>query len=167
MNTFHNNKHTFRFFLIFLIFIFGKNGIAQTMIIGKVYDAQIKIIVGADITLYRDGNLIQKRTTDINGNYSFKVDPGTYEIEFSEEGVLAETLIGVIAMEEQITKVNYRFINEGFGYCELVISRMRIQLAKREKMEKGQTFVEQTFLAKPNREINQMILMTPGVTFGN
>jgi len=38
MNIFYNNKHTFRISLVFLIFIFGENAIAQTSITGKISD---------------------------------------------------------------------------------------------------------------------------------
>ena len=139
---------------------------AQTMITGRVHDAKTKIIVGADIILYKGGNLIQKRTTDIKGNYSFKIDPGTYEMEFSGEGVFTELLTDVVVMEEQVTEVNYRFRNEGFGLCGFLVCQMRIQLTRREKIESGQAYVEDTFKGKPNRSINETIMMTPGVTFG-
>lgn len=162
----YNNKYTFRFLLFFLIFLFGKNGIGQTSIRGKVSDRETnEKIIGADITLLKDGDVIRNTTTDTNGNFSFKIDPGIYEMEFSKKGLPSEKLIEVIVMEGQTTEVNYQLFYERH-MCGLVI-RMRVQLAKTEKMEKGQSFVDKTFIAKPNREINQMILMTPGVTLSN
>lgn len=158
------DKYRIWVLIVCVIFLFGKNGFAQTMIIGKVHDAKTKIIVGAEITLYKNGSLIQKKIADINGNYSFKVDPGTYEMNFTGEGVFTEILTDVVVMEEQVTEVNYQFKNEGFGICGILVCQMRIQLARREKMESGQVYIEDTFKGRPNREINETIMMTPGVT---
>lgn len=163
MISFYNNTFTFRAFFVFLIILFGENGIAQTSITGKMTNEDTKVeLIGAEIFLYKNGNLIRNVKTDANGNYKLNVDPGIYEMDFSCIGFSTRKVIKIVAIEGQQTKLNLQLPNR--HVCGLV-TQMRIQLARREKMEKGQTYVENTFKGKPNREIKETIMMTPGITF--
>lgn len=164
MDCFKMNKYTFRVLIVFLIFLFGENGIAQTMVTGKISDEETDIkISGVDVALLKKGNFIRNTITDVNGNYSLIVDPGTYEMEFSKRGFPTERIIEIIVIEGQTTKLNIQLLYDRH-LCGLV-TQMRFPLIKSDKMEEGQVLLDKNIKANPIREIRKMVLMTPGVTF--
>ena len=162
MDFFKKYKYGFRILLVGLIFLFGKNGIAQTSITGKIINEETKEeLIGAEIILYKNGNLLRNTRTDSKGNYKLNIDPGTYEIDFFCRGFTSQRIVGIIGVEGQLTKLNLQLSNK--HGCDFV-TQMRTPLVKIEKMEKGQVFVDDTFFAKPNREINEIITITSGLS---
>ncbi|MFK7774473.1 MAG: carboxypeptidase-like regulatory domain-containing protein [Saprospiraceae bacterium] len=107
MIDFCNNTFTFRIFLVFLFFLFGKNGIAQTSITGKIINEETKEeLIDAEIILYKNGNLIRNTRTDSKGNYKLNIDPGSYVIDFFCRGFTTQRVVEVLGIEGQQTKLN-------------------------------------------------------------
>lgn len=80
---FKNNVNTIRVFL-FLIFLFWEIGIslfAQASIGGKITDKEIgEELIGAAISVFKNGELIIKETADFDGNYSVRLEAGIRDL---------------------------------------------------------------------------------------
>lgn len=166
MAFFKINKYIIRVLIVGLISLFGKDGIGQTVINGKlVVGEKDEILKDAKVSIYKNGNLIRSENTDVNGKYKIKVDPGVYEVEFSHKGFFTQIVGGLIVAEGQINKLNFRLPSDEYHVCYFVIRLLRTPSIKPEKMEKGHVYDEDIFIGKPSREINDIIMLTPGVTF--
>lgn len=166
MNIFYNNKITFRIFIVFLVFIFGENGVAQTGITGKVTDKETgEEMIAANIIVTKDGVFVQGETTDIDGNYSIRVDSGIYDLEVSYTGYPTQKITGIIVNEGETTKVDVRlgfvgFINEG---C--ILLGYNIPLIQQDETSTGQKIDKYNIKRQATRNINKIITITPGVSF--
>ncbi len=170
----NNNKSIFRFLLIFLIFLFGKTGMAQTSITGKISDKKTgEDMIAANIILSQNGVFIQGETTDIDGNYSMQVDSGEYDMEISYTGYATQKITGIVVVEGKATKVDVLITSgEIVDWPILVCSGCcRVPLIQHDKTTTGITLSkkedEDFFKKLPTRDINEIIIMTPGVTFSN
>ncbi len=74
-----------------------KVSLKKLIVSGVVKDVNGKPVKGAIVKIYdKDGNLIAETTTDENGNYSFEVNPGEYEVTTeTEDGYFSKTAIAV------------------------------------------------------------------------
>ena len=170
MHFFYNNKNTIRVFF-FLIFLLGKSGMglfAQTALVGKVTDAESgEELIGANIVVKKNGNFIQGETTDIDGNYSVRVDSGTYDVEVSYTGYSTQGVEGVLASAGLATKVDVRIkikggiIIENYG-CFL---GWVIPLIRFDDFAYGQKVTSNQIKNLPTRNIKEILLTTPGVSF--
>lgn len=174
MNKSNNNKYTFCFFLVVLVLFFGKNGIAQTSIAGKISDKETgEEMIAANITITQNGVFIIGETTDIDGNYIVQVDSGKYDMEVSYTGYPSQKITGIIVNEGLATKVDVQLsVSLGNVYFEVVVCSgcCRIPLIQHDKTTSGiilSTREDEDFFKKrPTRKINELIMMAPGVTFG-
>lgn len=166
MNVFYNNKHTFRFFLFFLIFLFGRNGIAQTSITGKVTDGNTgEEMIAVNVMVEKDGVIIQGETTDIDGNYSIRVDAGIYDLVFSYTGYPTKKIEGVVVGEAEVKVVNVKleFYVGAIIYCPILVA-YKIPLIEQDKTSTGITITSEQIRNLPTRNINEIISITPGLS---
>ena len=154
--------------MVFIIFLFGKNGSAQTEVNGKINDRDTGIdIFGANIQLFRNGIFIQCKITGVDGNYRIRLDEGTYYMEVSNLSYPTQGISEIVVREGQITLVDVQLFNSGGFHDSQILTHKERRVVKCEKMEKGQRFIENTLKEKPDRKIKEIIMMTPGVTFDN
>ncbi len=167
MNSFYNNKYTFRIFSVFLIFIFGQKGIAQTGISGKVTDENTgEEMVAANIIVTKNGNFIQGETTDIDGNYTIQVDSGKYDIEVSYTGYPTQKITGIIVNEGLTTKVDVQLTTDlKLQMMSIVVLNICIPIIKQDETSTGLTITSEKIRYLPTRNINEIITITPGVSF--
>lgn len=167
MNSFYNNKYTFRIFSVFLIFIFGQNGIAQTGISGKVTDENTgEEMVAANIIVTKNGNFIQGETADIDGNYFVKLDAGEYDIEVSYTGYPIQKITGIIVNEGLTTKVDVQLTTDlKLQMMSIVVLNICIPIIKQDETSTGLTITSEKIRYLPTRNINEIITITPGVSF--
>lgn len=166
MKNIYNNKITFRVFLIFLIFIFGKNGISQTAITGKVTDTETgEEMISANIIVARNGVFIQGETTDVDGNYNIRIDPGTFDMEISYTGYATQKIAGIVVVKGKATKVNAQLKSGGeiiwFGGC----GGWTIPLIRQDENPNKLKITSEKIRYLPTRNINEIITITPGVSF--
>ena len=166
MNNIYNNTFTFRFFLVFLIFIFGKNVIAQTSITGKVTDADTgEDMIAANVMLTKNGVFIQGATTNIDGIYNFKVDAGMYDLEVSYTGYPTIRITEVLIVENQSTTVDVSLKVGQFHFgCGGLIAYI-IPLLKQDETSTELTTTSDKIRNLPTRNINGISSITPGVSF--
>ena len=166
---FYNNKNAIRICLL-LIFLFGGNEmelIAQTTLIGKVTDAESgEELIGANIVVKEKRNFIQGETTDIDGNFSIRVDPGTYDVEVSYTGYPTQRVEGVIAKIGVATKVDVQMkLGDGqlLGWIPFC-GGCTIPMINQDEMTSKQKINSEQIKKLPTRNINDIIKTTPGVS---
>ncbi|MFK7775491.1 MAG: carboxypeptidase regulatory-like domain-containing protein [Saprospiraceae bacterium] len=169
MNILYNNTITSGYLFVFMILLFGKNGIAQTGITGKVTDEETgEEIIAANIVVTKNGVFIQGETTDIDGNYNIRLNEGSYVMEVSYTGYSTKKKTGVLVTQGYITKVNVKLSSGGYddyGWGEgclhwgWVIPLIR----QDENPSKFETTSEQIRYL-PIRNINEIITITPGLS---
>ena len=166
MNIFYNNKYTFRVLMISLIFILGKTGIAQTSITGKISDKDTgEDMIFANIIISQKGFFVKGITTDIDGNYIIQVDSGKYDLEISYTGYPKQTIKGVVVNENKVKMINVEMKFEGFKYCSMRTIGYKFPLLKQDESSTGMTITSEKIRLLPTRNINEIITITPGVSF--
>ena len=170
MNRYNNNKITFRVFLVFLVFLFGKSGIAQTSISGKINDKETgEEMIAANIVVSKNGVFVQGETTDIDGNYSIRVEAGSYDMEISYTGYTTHKITGIITNAGKSTKVDVQILSgEIIEYPIIACSGCcRILLIQHDRTTTGKVINTSEDVIKnlPTRDINEIITISPGVSF--
>jgi len=170
MKVLNNNVNVIRI-LFFLTLLFGKIGMetnAQTTITGKIADKDSgEELIGANIEVKKNGNFIQGETTDIDGNFSIRVDPGTYDVEVSYTGYPTQRIEGVIAPAGVATKVDVQMeFREGqlvdWIYTGCCICK---PLIRQDETTTGKEIDSEQIKNLPTRDIKKIITITPGVSF--
>jgi len=156
-----------RNFLLTLSLLFVASFVfAQTTLTGKITDAESgEELIGANIVVKKNGNFIQGETTDIDGNYSIRVDPGTYVVEISYTGYPTQKVEGVLAAAGVATKVDVQMtIGQGQIIDEIVITGYKVPLIKQDETETGQTVTSEQIKNLPTRNINAVAAATAGTS---
>ena len=168
MNIF-NNKNTIRL-LFFFVFLFGKNGaeiFAQTTIFGKITDQNTgEELIGANIIVTKKGTFVQGKSTDIDGNFKVKLDPGMYDIEVSYTGYATQKITDIIASAGHATKVDFQMNSGGmilFFGCGG--QYFHIPLISQDETWTGRKIDKREIEKSPTRNINEMSSFVPGVSF--
>ena len=136
-------------------------------IAGKITDVTTgEEIIAANIVVNKDGVFVNGEITDIDGNYAIQVDPGIYNIEVSYTGYATQLITDIVVKGGQTSTVNVQ-LDEGtiidccfgcwYGYV--------IPLIKQDETSTGITIEAERISSLPTRNINQMSLMVPGVSF--
>lgn len=95
-----------KYLIVFLLIAVPILVSAQTQLIGKVYLEDDSPLAGAKITLYQNGVQIIKTYTDKYGNYSFTIDPGTYNVELYSKRMTCNYTRNVLAKAGRVTYLN-------------------------------------------------------------
>ncbi len=166
MNKFYNKTFTFRFFLVILIFLFGENVFSQTGITGKVIDEDTRDeMIAANVIVSKNGVFVQGETTDIDGNYKIRLDPGIYEVEVSYTGYPTKKLADIVVNAGELKKLDVKMkIEDGIIYCYFGYEGYLIPLIKHDETSTGQTLRDEKIKNLPTRNINEIITITPGVS---
>ena len=138
---------------------------SQTTIAGKITDKETGVeMIAANIVVQKNGVIIQSETTDIDGNYSIRVDAGTYDMEVSYTGYVTQVVTEIVVNENQISMANVQF-GVMVGCWGVHIWPYKIPLIKQDETSTGITIEAEKIKNLPTRNINIMPLMTPGVSF--
>jgi len=117
-----------------LTFVFS-----QTTIEGKVTDKETgEELIGANIILKKNGVYVQGASADLDGNYSIRIDPGTYDLEVSYTGFPKQEIKGVLASAGSATKVDVQ-MEQGTGIIgtEVLVKAYKIPLIKQDETTSG------------------------------
>ena len=112
---------------------------AQSILRGKVTDDKGNPLEFANVTYEKDG-VISGTNTDLDGNYSVQVDPGSYTVTFSYTGYQARKFTDVIVKAGGVTKLD-AVLTEGVvvATVEVIGERYKAPLIEKDGKD-GQTF---------------------------
>jgi len=121
----------------------------NTSLAGKIQDSETgEELIGANVTLYKNGVLTTGASTDFTGNYSMNLDPGTYDVEVSYIGYAPKRIVSVVVQAGRANKLDVQL---GEGYIEWVFSPalsyfqvldQPLDIAEEEAMSREQLFNE-------------------------
>ena len=139
---------------------------AQTSITGKISDKDTgEDMIAANIIVKKNGVFIQGETTDIDGNYSIRLDPGTYDIEVSYTGYPTQQITGVVANAGQATKVDVQLsVGTGNVLDDIVVTGYKVPLIKQDETSTGTTVTSEQIKNLPTRNINAVAAATAGAS---
>ncbi|MEM6966467.1 MAG: carboxypeptidase regulatory-like domain-containing protein, partial [Bacteroidota bacterium] len=154
------------FLLTFSLLLVASLTFAQTTLTGKVADADSgEELIGASVQVYRNGAFVIGDATDIDGNYSLRVDPGNYDVEVSYTGYPTQKIEGVVAIADQATKVDIQMqTGTGVVIDEIVVTGYKVPLIKQDETSTGGTVTSEQIRNLPTRNINALAATTAGTS---
>lgn len=93
---------------LLLCLLIGSQAFAQGKIAGAVTDgSSAETLIGVSISLFEKGEEVPKSgtLTDIDGNFSFEAEAGTYEVEIKYVGYQAKKITDIVVTDNKTTKV--------------------------------------------------------------
>ena len=141
---------------------------SQTAISGKVTDKETgEEMIAANIQISQNGIFVQGATTDIDGYYYIRVDPGTYDIEVSYIGYPTQKITKIEANGGQTTKVDAQLdTSELIDKClGCWVTYYTIPLIRQDENPSKLKITSEKIHNLPTRNINEISSMVPGVSF--
>ncbi len=149
--------------LIFMFLTIGLTLSAQTILRGTVTDTNGDPLSFASVTYEKGGNLAGV-TTDLDGNYSVQLDPGTYLVTFSTLGYETRAVEGVLVKRGKATKLDMVLAEESIQIKTVVVKTTRYQAPLIDKEgQDGQTFTPEQIKKLPAKNISGIVNTVPGV----
>jgi hypothetical protein len=109
-----------RILLLLFFWLFLSTFYAQSKIIGKVIDQEFNETMPFANVLVKGTNI--GVTTDFDGNYSIKIEPGTYTLVFSFVGYRTKELTDIKVGQNDIKEINVNLLSSSVGLEEVIIS---------------------------------------------
>lgn len=137
---------------------------SQTSITGKVTDKDTgEEMIAANIVVSKRDVFVAGETTDIDGNYSIRIDPGTYDVEVSYSGYPTQKINGVIANAGQATKVDVQLsVGAEMFLEEVVVSGYgsKRRSSRKKSTSTGSTVTSEHIRNLPTRTISGLSIAT-------
>ena len=134
---------------------------SQTSLTGKISDKETgEDMIAANIEVLKNGVLIQGETTDIDGNYSLRIDPGTYDLKVTYTGYVGHLVTGVIANAGQNKKVDVQLDTGGAMLEDLMTLEYKVPLVKKHKTSSCCGSTSEQIRNLPTRNINAVVAAT-------
>jgi outer membrane receptor protein involved in Fe transport len=138
---------------------------AQTSLTGKISDKDTgEDMIAANIVVSKNGVFIQGETTDIDGNYSMRIDPGTYDMEISYTGYATQKITGIVANAGQATRVDVQLSSGEILDLDIVVTGYKVPLIKQDETSTGTTVTSEQIKNLPTRNINAVAAATAGAS---
>ncbi len=138
---------------------------SQTSITGKITDKVTgEEMIAANIIVSKAGVFVAGESTDIDGNYSIRIDPGTYDFKVSYTGYVDHLVKGVIAPAGQATKVDVKIATRGEELKDLMTLEYKIPLETKHKTASCCGTTSEQIRNLPVRNINAVAAATAGVS---
>ena len=156
-----------RYYLLLWVLILGVTtafGQASATVQGRVTDKESgELLLYANVSVYKNGNLITGGQTDFDGNYSIaSLDPGTYDVEATYVGYTKGRVEGVKVFAGKTITVNIQMIAEGVTTETVTITAYRKPLIEQDNTTQGSTVTSEEIEKLPSKSINGIISNTAG-----
>lgn len=126
---------------------------SQTSMTGKITDKVTgEEMIAANIIVSKAGVFVAGETSDIDGNYSIRIDPGTYDLKVTYTGYVGHLMKGVIAKVGQATKVDLQISTSKAELGDIVTLEYKVPLTP-ETLIEG-TVTSEQIRNLPIRNIN-------------
>ncbi len=137
---------------------------SQTSITGKITDKETgEEMIAANVIVSKAGVFVAGETSDIDGNYSIRIDPGSYDVKVSYTGYVDCLVSGVIAKAGKATKLNVKIGTGGAVMDEVVVTGYKIPLHSMDATSTGSTVTSSHIRSLPTRDISALATSISGV----
>ncbi|MFZ1751591.1 MAG: carboxypeptidase regulatory-like domain-containing protein [Saprospiraceae bacterium] len=153
--------------IVILIMLVCGGAAAQTTIEGKVTDGKSgEPILFGTIALYRGGVLITGTETDLDGNYFLSdVQPGTYDMEASYVGFVAQRQTGIVIKAGRTNRVNFTLTDDALLLdLGIEIKEYKVPLIEIDNTTQGTTVTAEKIRALPTKQINAIAATSAGIS---
>ena len=152
------------FLLTFIGLLFGSVLMAQTSLQGKVTDGKKEGLFSANIKLLKGGALKAGAVTDLDGNYSIGLDPGTYDLEVSYTGYKTVLMKNVRLQAGITTFQDITMDEEGITLDDIVIREYKAPLFQKDNTSGGRTVTSEEISKMPTRSVTAIAAASAGVS---
>ncbi len=126
-------------FTIFLSTFLSFSLSAQTSLSGKVTDAKSnEVLIGANVTISKNGVFVAGTSTNFEGNFIIRIDPGAYEVKVSFVGYEDNQIESVVLKPGQNTTLNVP-MNAGTTLETIVVREYSVPLIEVDNTTSGCT----------------------------
>ncbi len=154
--------------IVFYFLISSNILIAQSGIAGKIFDGDTgEEFIGANVVVLENGVFVIGASSDFEGNYILRIDPGIYDMEVSYIGYRTKRIEKIIVSPGETTQTNVEFgpEEEGLVLCPTYIPIYMVPLIELDNptsiKRKGADDIRNT----PQKSIPQLAgFSTPGVS---
>jgi hypothetical protein len=130
--------------LLFFLLLFVSAGFGQTVLAGKITDSETgEELIGATVKVFKCGKLEKGVASNFDGDYSFQLQAGVYDLEVSYTGFKTVRLEKVIVFPKRKNVQNLRmeFPSEGVVICTFYFPK--VPLIRKDETWTGQTFTSE------------------------
>lgn len=150
--------------LIFCLFFFQNHTIVTSSIIGKVTEASSgEALIGANIIVSKKGEVIQGTTTDVEGNFNIRVEPGKYDIEVNYVGFSNQKFTNIEVLEGKSTTINVH-MESGALLEEVVVTGYAVPSVAMDATTTGGTVTSEHIRSLPTRDVSAIAAATAGAS---
>ena len=155
-----------RNFLLTMSFLFVASFVfAQTALSGKVIDTELnEELIGANISISKNGVFVTGASTDIDGNYKVNLDPGTYDVEASYTGFPNKKITGVLLAAGQTTTLDFAMEEGGVLLEDVIVVGYKVPLIEVDKTTSGGVVTSEQIRNLPTRNVNAIAAQTAGLS---
>jgi outer membrane receptor for ferrienterochelin and colicin len=136
----------------------------QATLKGVVTDSKGETVISGSVVLTAKSGVKRVVETGIDGDYSIKVDPGTYTVEFSYVGLTPQRFDKVLLPVGEITSLNVVLDASGSVLEEVVVKEYKVPLIKQDNTTSGSIVTSEQIAQMPTRNISAIVALTPGVS---
>lgn len=131
---------------------------------GKITDKDTgEEMIGANIILSKNGDFYTGETTDIDGNYSFNVTEGIYDMQVSYTGYAPQKITGIVATNHVI--IVDVAIDAGEDLLdEVVVVGYKVPLIQQDMTTYGSIVTSEQIRNMPTRNVTALRSKVAGVT---
>ena len=154
-----------RNFLLTLSFMLVASfAFAQTALSGKVIDTELnEELIGANVSISKNGVFVTGASTDIDGNYKVNIDPGTYDVEVSYTGFSNKKITDVLVSAGQNTTLDFG-MEEGVVLGDIIVVGYKVPLIEVDKTTSGGVVTSDQIRNLPTRNVNAIAAQTAGAS---
>ncbi|MBK9337574.1 MAG: carboxypeptidase regulatory-like domain-containing protein [Lewinellaceae bacterium] len=128
---------------------------------GTLTDDMGEGLIGATVKVSQKGKLVRGTITDYEGNYRLKLDPGTYELEYSYTGYRSTQITNLYLYPNTLHTVDAA-LNSGVLLQEVAITSYKVPLIQQDQTQGGQTLTSDNIRNLPTRNVNAVAATTAG-----
>lgn len=136
----------------------------STVLQGKVKDSAGEELIGASVKVLKGTDMVRGAVTDLEGNFRFQLDPGTYNVEFTYTGYQTASVTGVKVLTGQINFLNQTMSDGSVTIDAVTITAYKVPLIEQDKTSGGQTLTSDQIKNLPTRSVNAIVATTAGTT---
>ncbi len=138
---------------------------AQTSLSGRVTDLDSgEPLIGAQVALYKGGNLVTGNVTDWDGNYSINnIDPGTYDVHIIYVGYAKRIITDVVIFANKANNLDVE-LSQGVNLEEVVVTAHTVPLIEKDKTSTGGTITDAQIRRLPVKNVNAIVANVAGTS---